>query len=461
MRNGGRVARQGVGIAAIVVVLVAMSGSVAPAEGCSCAGVGPPCQAFWSAEAVFDATVLKIEKNEQRAFVSTDGGPPVPALFNDLVVTLEVHRPWKGPAGDRIQVLTNDNSGSCGYPFEPGVRYLVFAHRSRADGRWEVSLCGATVRYDGTGDTAAFLASLEKPPPGGRLLGTVRLVQTRLDGSSGPHPLMDVPVRLIGAGGMRTTTARGGRYEFTGLPPGHYDIEPVPPQRYRALPSRAEIVNGHACAQADLRIRPAVGITGRAVGASGAGIPGLEIRVAGERFLEQPGSVPTVSARTDELGDFAFDGLAPGRYILGVNLGGIPNRLHAFPSIIYPGALDPPHVFELSLGEARDIGHWELPSSPAEIPIMGWVTWANGTPAARVRVHVSDVTDNGPPRLLDAATTGPDGGFSVNGREGRTYAFVVRPDGPGLVYPVRTFTVVATPGMPPVRLTIQRPPPEG
>ena len=72
-----------------------------------------------------------------------------------------------------VVVLAAD-AAACGFDFKPGRRYLVFASKRTLDGRWSVSLCSATREFDGSGDDARFLASLARPPAGGRIFGAVR-----------------------------------------------------------------------------------------------------------------------------------------------------------------------------------------------------------------------------------------------------------------------------------------------
>ena len=53
-----------------------------------------------------------------------------------------------------------------------GGRYLVFAGRRGGDALPRVSLCSFTRAYDGTGEAAAFFASLAAPESGGRVFGS-------------------------------------------------------------------------------------------------------------------------------------------------------------------------------------------------------------------------------------------------------------------------------------------------
>jgi hypothetical protein len=44
-----------------------------------------------------------------------------------LLVTFDVHRVWKGPRGKLLTVKTDGAAGACGYVFETGKDYLVYA----------------------------------------------------------------------------------------------------------------------------------------------------------------------------------------------------------------------------------------------------------------------------------------------------------------------------------------------
>lgn len=44
------------------------------------------------------------------------------------VVQFVVGKAWKGVSGANATVTTPDNDGACGYRFEQGIEYLVYAH---------------------------------------------------------------------------------------------------------------------------------------------------------------------------------------------------------------------------------------------------------------------------------------------------------------------------------------------
>ncbi len=101
------------------------------ARACSCSTPTRE-QAFESAAAVFEGRVTEVTRSKE----GPDGGAP------ELMVTLQVVRAWKGVDGERMTVLTAGDEAACGYSFQQGESYLVYAHQAKP--RPRVSLCGRT-----------------------------------------------------------------------------------------------------------------------------------------------------------------------------------------------------------------------------------------------------------------------------------------------------------------------------
>lgn len=169
--------------AAAVALGASLTTAASPAQACSCMPSGPVCQAYWNTDAVFDATVVRIERAAREDILGNEL-----VTSSKRLVTLDVRHTWKGLGSGHLQVLTNEYEAACGFTFKEGVRYLVFARQGRS-GELEVSLCSATREFDGTGDAAAFLASLGKPGVGGRVFGTIRYSAPGAEGNlAPPHP---------------------------------------------------------------------------------------------------------------------------------------------------------------------------------------------------------------------------------------------------------------------------------
>jgi hypothetical protein len=99
--------------AAVFVFVAAFVLTAAPrARACKCAEPPPATEAASSAAAVFEGRVTEIQ----------------PVGSDDLVVTLDVVRAWKGAKSlEHVQVRTRKESASCGFPFEKDESYLVYA----------------------------------------------------------------------------------------------------------------------------------------------------------------------------------------------------------------------------------------------------------------------------------------------------------------------------------------------
>ncbi|MFD8561332.1 hypothetical protein ACFV1N_28955 [Streptosporangium canum] len=101
-----------------VLLLVAATLAITPGTACACSCVPfePKAQMEQSA-AVFTGTVTAVRQVE--------GGPLGPRP--PIVYTFHADQVYKGRADAAFQVATNSDGASCGYSFDIGTRYLVFA----------------------------------------------------------------------------------------------------------------------------------------------------------------------------------------------------------------------------------------------------------------------------------------------------------------------------------------------
>ena len=181
-----------------------------------------------------------------------------------------------------LDVYTPESDGACGYDFKPGHRYLVFARKRPADGRWIASLCSATQPYDGAGESASFIASLTEPAKGGRIFGTVKTFDKRFDYqlTSGERRL-SANVRLVGGGREHSVAATNGSYEFRGLEPGRYQLDVEPPAGYASkyTSRNVDLPNGRACQEETFHFAPAGRVTGLVLSAEGRPAARVQIQL--------------------------------------------------------------------------------------------------------------------------------------------------------------------------------------
>ena len=123
------------------------------ASACSCMGV--PIQRYISSsDAVFSGEVVDLQKGTSvsRMFGSSD------------TVTLRVSEVWKGTDQGTLEVSTPSQGSACGYAFEEGQEYLVYAYGKQD---LKVDACGGTTHLSKADEDLALLGNGEKPKDGG------------------------------------------------------------------------------------------------------------------------------------------------------------------------------------------------------------------------------------------------------------------------------------------------------
>jgi hypothetical protein len=115
------------------------SSETCPPAVCSCVSLGPVSEARARGETIFEGRVLQMRDST----IWRAEGPRLKHVSRKWrAVTLEVRRVWNGAPGDTVRVLTGTGGGDCGYPFEEGEEYVVFA--DRFDGFLVSSICSHT-----------------------------------------------------------------------------------------------------------------------------------------------------------------------------------------------------------------------------------------------------------------------------------------------------------------------------
>lgn len=93
-------------------------------------------QAFTDSTAIFSGEVLAISESR--------------ADKNSLLVKFKVTKLWKGGSKNEITITTNKESSMCGYRFEVGKKYLVYANGLKNE--LFVENCSRTTNISNNGD---------------------------------------------------------------------------------------------------------------------------------------------------------------------------------------------------------------------------------------------------------------------------------------------------------------------
>ncbi len=117
------------------------------AYACSCAPPGPPDEELINAAAVFTGKVVGLAKPK--------GGLGPISSADPIKVTFQVDQVWKGSVSQTTTITTARSGASCGYTFEKGGEYIVYAHGQ--ENNLSVSLCSRTQPLDTAEDDLALL----------------------------------------------------------------------------------------------------------------------------------------------------------------------------------------------------------------------------------------------------------------------------------------------------------------
>ena len=110
--------------AAVPLFLVAALTVALPvaARACSCTNYPDFDRAYAQSDAIFLGEVLEVTS-------------AAPGYYDAVWATVRVEAHWKGAPPETVRVLTGANDGNCGFGFQTGERYLVYAFRGEY-GAW-------------------------------------------------------------------------------------------------------------------------------------------------------------------------------------------------------------------------------------------------------------------------------------------------------------------------------------
>lgn len=119
----------------LTLALLRSQGALCDAPACSCRGRPTIAEARERATVVFLGRVTEV-REDTMDFHGTGEQDRARAI------TLRVLAGWKGAVADTAVVRTGAGGGDCGYPFEQGLTYLVYA--TGPDGDWRTNICQRT-----------------------------------------------------------------------------------------------------------------------------------------------------------------------------------------------------------------------------------------------------------------------------------------------------------------------------
>src|ERR1044072_1446300 len=141
----------------------------------SCMNPGTPCESFGKAAAVFVGTVTAVRNSvrQQSKDVSElskleDSGEMDSA---PMAYKFSIEQAYLGVAGSEVEIFTGSGGGDCGFTFQTGQSYLVYAYRY--NDKLSTSICTRTKPFSKATEDIAFLGTLSSAPQGVTIYGEV------------------------------------------------------------------------------------------------------------------------------------------------------------------------------------------------------------------------------------------------------------------------------------------------
>ena len=201
---------------AFLAALIVLAASPVNAQ-CGCE-VEPACRGFLGADFVFTARATAVRVPAPLAAPDATSFDP----YEEGQATLAVGTVYRGIVPGTVEVTAG---GQCEASFEVGGEYLVYATslQDATTGQVRIAIdgCSRTRKLAEADGDLALIKSLNAGRPEGSLYGAV-ISSHQIEGLFDEAPVYLVSLRGEGSRHEHRTT--GGRYEFTSLRPGSYEL---------------------------------------------------------------------------------------------------------------------------------------------------------------------------------------------------------------------------------------------
>ena len=392
----------------LVFLLMVLSSD---ANACSCVSGGVPCHDYWKAAAVFTGTVIYSSSTAYKR-----GEYDIPARL----VRFKIDQPFRGVKGNEVVVRTGLGGGDCGYNFQLGGQYLVYAY---SDGnKLATGICSRTRLVAEAADDLAYFQGLATAEPGATISGEVKRLDRAARWEDRLQPVSDVKIVIEGPSRrVEAITDNKGNYRVSGLAPDTYKVRVELPDGLSIHNQEQEVqVYDRGCARTSFWVESDTRVRGRVFDAQGQ--PAADLLMELVPAEGQDNGFATL-VTTDKEGRYEMKLVRPGRYLFGVRIYGSAGSTYVpFPRTYYPGVreVDRATIITVVEGQRIDLNELILPPRFVERILNGIVVDIDGKPVsgATVWLKENEYQDRDMPYRKE---TDPEGRFSFKVYEGINY----------------------------------------
>lgn len=402
-------------IFAALVMLVSLTPT---AKACSCMESGPPCQAYWPASAVFTGQVIQVT-----TFTSDQENLPG---YQQKLVRFAVSQTFRGVSGMTVETITGNGGGDCGYPFEVGQSYLVYAYSDQKNNKLHASICSRTRLLSEAGEDLEYLQNLTRGQGGGTIFGSVGSFRNVKSGYQPPRPLPNVRITVEGSrGSSDVLTDDKGEYRLAGLFPGAYKVRITPPEGLWVADGERKVeIQDRGCAFVRFGLLPRTSLSGKVLDENGEPASKIRIDLVPSNQIGERQQKDTLSIVADDNGRFEFNAIPPGEYFLGIRLSRLALLTFPYPRTFYPSTQDLSKADAIAIREGTSLEGYDLQLTEKlrSRMIEGVVLWPDGRGVSDARICAEEVEHvEGSSCNNDGLKVEEDGRFSFSGLEGLRY----------------------------------------
>lgn len=439
------------------LVLLCLLGNFEQVSACSCVRTSS-CQAYNNADVVFVGKVIgskyqktvKDNSNNYQNSNSNSSVEPQTITYDVGEIYFQIEESFVGvEKGSQVTIHSNTGGGDCGYWFERGKTYLVYARKenstapgtvssltySGSDNKEELkpdakrlwtSICSRTAPIEFAEEDLNYLRDLSNQSKG-KIFGQINQ-KFYFDKDDKAKSFANLTIDFKQLDGdeklFSTKTDLNGNFEID-VPQGTYKISPILPD-YAQLPDVEENyidetiveIKANGCQRVELTAENKSKISGKLLSSDGKPLKGIDVELIDFYTKEW-----ATDGKTQEDGTFSIESVPAGKYILAVNKNLSPHAESPFPTYFYPNSYvqSAAQVFTIALGKSIENLIFQLPPKLKEQEISGVVVWTNGKPVVNARVEIDDTNDDSFFRSERFTKTDSLGKFKLKGFIGRSY----------------------------------------
>lgn len=323
---------------------------------CTCRQRPLLCQAFFDTPEIFSGTVL-----ESVPSTATYRGK---SYVSGYGYKFKVDRTFRGTSSSTAKVMTGSGGGDCGYLFEVGSKYIVFAHTS-GSGLLGTSICSLTAPWTEELETKVVEQATSKQESGS-LFGTVYQRAGKM-GANTPMPGVQIVLDPQSRRRPQSTDANG-KYSYDAVEPGSHTLEVSAPKGFAVGSSYGSQPTAVAVENVEVSASGCRGTDFFAI--TNGSVSGQFRDHTGKRFTPEasiPSEIELISADSSDQktfhsanvnkkdGTFSIDGVPEGRYLLTHNVVLGSSLGNPFIPTYYPGTTrrEQASVIVVGRGEAQ------------------------------------------------------------------------------------------------------------